>query len=177
MVTISLHLRARILEGKNCSVCCNRNLSCLFQPFLFFIVIPLIAFCYFRGVRLVNPFYSIWASPQGVTMGRAFIGIAMAAGILYFIILMVFIIKAIYNIWQRRKQFKSMAKGLRIHYMVCFIFKHFVLLYFYFSYHQLWTSILHKILSLLIVYRRVFLSFLFCLTFYLLCCPEKAKLT
>ena len=115
---------------QNCSVCCNRNLSCLFQPFLFFIVIPLIAFCYFRGVRLVNPFYSIWASPQGVTMGRAFIGVAMAAGILYFIILMVFIIKAIYNIWQRRKQFKSMAKGLRIHYMVCFIFKHFVLLYF-----------------------------------------------
>ena len=72
----------------------------------------------FRGVRLTNPFYSLWASPKGAMVGKAFIGIAIAAAIIYCLILTVLILKTIYNIWTKRSQFKSMTKGLRIHYMV-----------------------------------------------------------
>lgn len=73
---------------------------------------------YCRGIRIANPFFSLWSTKTGMMLGKAFIGIAIAAGVIYFIILLVFIIKAMYHIWQRRSSFAHMAKGLRVHYMV-----------------------------------------------------------
>lgn len=67
---------------------------------------------------MANPFFSLWATEQGTNIGKAFIGIAIAAAILYFIILTAFVLKAIYNIWKKKAAFKNMAKGVRVHYMV-----------------------------------------------------------
>ena len=72
-------------------------------------------------MRLSNPFFSLWATETGTILGKTFIGIACAAGVVYFLVLLAFIVRAILNIWRKRSAFPGMAKGLRIHYMVSVI--------------------------------------------------------
>lgn len=70
-----------------------------------------------RGVQLTNPFYSIWASTKGQYLGLTFIILAGLAAGVYFIYLLVMLVKVFRNILAKKSALPAMSKPRRKFYM------------------------------------------------------------
>lgn len=69
-----------------------------------------------RGVQLVNPFYSIWATPTGTHFALSFVILAGISASMYFIFLCYMIWRVFKNISIKRSVLPSMSQARRLHY-------------------------------------------------------------
>lgn len=70
-----------------------------------------------RGVQLTNPFYSIWATKSGRSLGLAFIILAGIAACCYFIFLLTMVVRVFRNILSKKSALPSMSKPRRNFYL------------------------------------------------------------
>lgn len=70
-----------------------------------------------RGVQLTNPFFSIWSTNVGRNLGLSFVILAGLAAGVYFIYLMVMIVRVFRTIIAKKASLPSMNKARRTFYM------------------------------------------------------------
>lgn len=69
-----------------------------------------------RGVKLRNPFYSIWMSPAGTKFAVTFIAVAGISACVYFLFLCYMIWRVFCNISLKRTSLPAMSQARRLHY-------------------------------------------------------------
>ncbi|KXJ14740.1 protein wntless homolog [Exaiptasia diaphana] len=69
-----------------------------------------------RGYQLHNPFFSIWATKLGSDLAYGFIISAGVCASLYFLFLLVLVVKVFLNIRGKRATFKNMSRARRLNY-------------------------------------------------------------
>uniref|UniRef100_A0A6B2E8C0 Protein wntless n=1 Tax=Phlebotomus kandelakii TaxID=1109342 RepID=A0A6B2E8C0_9DIPT len=69
-----------------------------------------------RGVRLRNPFYSVWTAPWSANVATVFIGIAAVSGAIYFLFLCFMVFRVMRNIGAKRGSLSTMSAARRLRY-------------------------------------------------------------
>ncbi|GAB0092084.1 Protein wntless [Sergentomyia squamirostris] len=69
-----------------------------------------------RGVKLRNPFYSVWISPWSANIASIFIGVAACSAIVYFLFLCFMVYKVMRNIGVKKSSLSSMSTARRLRY-------------------------------------------------------------